>query len=114
MKSYQDFNSIYLYRDFVDFRKGSNGLCSLIDHNFNLKDLDFTLFLFTNRAKNKIKALYWDNTGFALWYKSLEKNRYFWPNLEDEIMSLKPEELGRLLDGMSIIGHEKVTFSHLF
>ncbi|NUW66080.1 IS66 family insertion sequence element accessory protein TnpB [Vibrio coralliilyticus] len=40
------------------------------------------LFLFTNKQRDKIKVLYWDKTGFALWYKCLEKAKYKWPSKE--------------------------------
>ncbi|MBS9834889.1 IS66 family insertion sequence element accessory protein TnpB [Vibrio alginolyticus] len=36
------------------------------------------MFLFTNKQRDKIKVLYWDKTGFALWYKRLEKAKYKW------------------------------------
>ncbi|MEZ8579182.1 IS66 family insertion sequence element accessory protein TnpB [Vibrio splendidus] len=64
--------AIYLYRDFVDFRKSINGLAAIIEGETELSLHTGALFLFTNKQRDKIKVLYWDETGFALWYKRLE------------------------------------------
>ncbi|WGY46866.1 IS66 family insertion sequence element accessory protein TnpB [Vibrio sp. ABG19] len=55
------------------------------------------------------KVLYWDKTGFALWYKRLEKAKYKWPTKEkSEVFTLTQFELDRLLSGFTIIGHKPV------
>ncbi|PMG53606.1 IS66 family insertion sequence element accessory protein TnpB, partial [Vibrio lentus] len=67
------------------------------------------LFLFTNKQRDKIKVLSWDKTGFALWYKRLEKAKYKWPTKEkNEVFTLTQFELDRLLSGFTIIGQELV------
>ncbi|WP_305842926.1 IS66 family insertion sequence element accessory protein TnpB [Photobacterium leiognathi] len=71
---------IYLYRECVDFRKSINGLAAIIENNTDLPLGTGALFLFTNKQRDKIKILYWDKTGFALWYKRLEKAKYKWPS----------------------------------
>ena len=60
---------IYLYRESVGFRKSINGLAAIIESDTDLPLGSGALFMFTN----KIKVLYWDKIGFALWYKRLEK-----------------------------------------
>ncbi|MEZ9361401.1 IS66 family insertion sequence element accessory protein TnpB [Vibrio cyclitrophicus] len=51
-----------------------------------------------NKQRDKIKVLYWDKTGFALWYKRLEKAKYKWPTKEqNEVFTLTQFELDRLL-----------------
>ncbi|WP_299020014.1 IS66 family insertion sequence element accessory protein TnpB [uncultured Photobacterium sp.] len=71
--------AIYLYRHFVDFRKSINGLAALVESETTLALDSGALFLFTNKQRDKIKILYWDTTGFALWYKRLEKDKFKWP-----------------------------------
>lgn len=67
------------------------------------------VFLFTNKQCDKIKVLYWDKTGFALWYKRLEKAKYKWPSKErNEVFTLTQFELDRLLSDFTIIGHKPV------
>jgi hypothetical protein len=41
------------------------------------------LFVFGCKQRNKIKVLYWDKTGFCLWYKRLEKDKFKWPRRMD-------------------------------
>lgn len=101
--------AIYLYREFVDFRKSINGLAALVESETDLALNSGALFLFTNKQRDKIKILYWDTTGFALWYKRLEKAKFKWPAREKkQVFTLSQSELDRLLAGFTIIGHKPV------
>lgn len=101
--------AIYLYREFVDFRKSINGLAALVEAETDLPLDSGALFLFTNKQRDKIKVLYWDKTGFALWYKRLEKAKFKWPAQEKkQVFTLSQFELDRLLSGFTIIGHKPV------
>ncbi|UJF18521.1 IS66 family insertion sequence element accessory protein TnpB [Vibrio sp. SS-MA-C1-2] len=82
MKRMLSAPEIYLYRKSVDFRKSINGLAAIIESDTNLPLLRGALFLFTNKQQDKIKVLYWDETGFALWCKRLEKAKYKWLSAE--------------------------------
>ncbi|ELB2889300.1 TPA: IS66 family insertion sequence element accessory protein TnpB [Vibrio vulnificus] len=109
MKRMLSAPEIYLYRESVDFRKSINGLAAIIESDTNLLLGSGALFLFTNKQRDKIKVLYWDKTGFALWYKRLEKAKYKWPTKEkNEVFTLTQFELDRLLSGFTIIGHKPV------
>ena len=100
---------VFLYREAVDFRKSINGLSSLVASDVSLPLSSGALFLFVNRQRDKIKILYWDKTGFALWYKRLEKDKFQWPSKHSEpVLYLNQEALSRLLDGFSIIGHSEI------
>ncbi len=72
-------SQVYLHRDFVDFRKSINGLAAIVETDMALPLMSGALFVFCNKGKDKLKILYWDNTGFALWYKRLEKDKFKWP-----------------------------------
>ncbi|GAD90914.1 putative transposase [Vibrio halioticoli NBRC 102217] len=105
---------VYLYRESVDFRKSINGLAAIIESDTDLSLGSGALFLFTNKQRDKIKVLYWDKTGFALWYKRLEKAKYKWPTQEkNEVFTLTQFELDRLLSGFTIIGHKPVKINNL-
>ena len=60
------------------------------------------IFVFGNRSRNKIKILYWDRTGFCLWYKRLEKNTFKWPRKGETVLNLSNEQFDWLLRGLDI------------
>ena len=61
------------------------------------------LFAFTSKRRDMIHLLYWDKSGFAHWEKRLEKEKFRWPlKMEGEVVSLTPEQLSWLLDGLDI------------
>ncbi len=65
--------AVYLHREPVDFRQSINGLAARVEGSMHLSPLSGALFLFCNRRRNRLKILYWDQTGFALWYTSASK-----------------------------------------
>ena len=69
MKMFVEPADIYLYMDVVDFRKSINGLIVVVEQDMNLNPFRDALFVFCNKKRDKVKILYWDKTGFALWYK---------------------------------------------
>ena len=104
MRSLDAFDGIYLHRGVVDMRKSINGLSLIVSEEMELYLFGRYLFVFCNRRKNKLKVLYWDETGFAMWYKRLEKDRFRWPlKVADEVMTLSPEQLQWLLSGYDIL-----------
>jgi len=56
----------------VDMRKSFDGLSGLVEECFRQDLLDGHLFLFVNRRRDRIKALYFDHDGLAIWYKKQE------------------------------------------
>ena len=109
MKRMLESPHVYLYRQAVDFRKSINGLAAIVESDTALPLGSGALFLFTNRQRDKIKILYWDTTGFALWYKRLENARFKWPSQEkSSVLTLTQWELDRLLAGFTIVGHQPI------
>lgn len=95
--------AVYLHREAVDFRLAINGLSVLIEQGLGRSPFVEAFYVFINRGRNKIKILYWERNGFCLWQKRLEKDRFAWPDSgQDEIVSLRIEELEWLLDGFDI------------
>ena len=94
---------VYLHRDAVDFRKQINGLSVLVQEAMALSPFEAGLFVFCNKQRNQLKVLYWDATGFALWQKRLEKDKFKWPRRHgDEVIALGHEQWSWLLRGFDI------------
>ena len=83
-------------------RKSINGLSILVEQAMDQKPFSGDLFVFCNRLRTIVKILYWDHNGFCLWHKRLEKDRFKWPQSEEEVVSVERRELFWLLDGLSL------------
>jgi len=89
---------IYLCCGETDMRKQINGLMALVQSSFSLDPFSEAVFVFCNRARNRIKILEWDADGFWLYFKRLEKGRFRWPDSDkNKTMILSGEELYMLL-----------------
>ena len=111
MRMFVDPSDIYLHIDAVDFRKSINGLVVVVEQQLELSPLSDAMFIFSNKKRDKLKILYWDKTGFALWYKRLEKQRFKWPK-DDQLsrLVLSEQQLDWLLGGYDIIGHKPLQY----
>lgn len=94
---------VYLCREPVDMRKSIDGLSLLVQEAMELNPFEAAVFVFCNRARDKVKILFWERNGFVVWYKRLESERFKWPErLEGETISLSGAQLNWLLDGYDI------------
>jgi transposase len=91
---------IYVRPGITDMRKQVNGLSEIVEQQMNRSAMSGSLFLFCNRDRRLIKCVYWDRNGFCLWLKRLEKDRFPWPNTEEQARQITTGELGMLLDGI--------------
>jgi transposase len=91
---------IYLYRPSCDMRKSFDGLCGLIRLELNQDPLTGSLFVFCNRHRNRVKLLYWDSDGLAIWYKRLEKGTFSRPDICAEDGRIDRRDLNLLLEGV--------------
>ena len=68
------------------------------------------LFLFRSRGGDRLKALYWDKDGMALWYKRLEEGTFKLPRVEPSARSveLRASELAMMLDGIDLRSVKRV------
>ena len=113
MKLLADVSAVYLHRDAVDFRKSINGLVLIVEQEMALSPFADALFVFCNKSRDKLKLVYWDKTGFCLWYKRLEKAKYKWPRDHHEpVLNLNEQQWQWLLGGYDIIGHQTLHYAH--
>jgi transposase len=95
---------IYLCTSPTDMRKGFDTLAALVKEFLGQDPLSGHLFLFVGRTKDRLKILYWDADGFALWYKRLEEGTFRMPRAgtDDASVELKASELAMMLEGIDL------------
>lgn len=74
---------IYFCSQPVDLRRGFDGLSGMVESVFAMNVLDGHLFLFVNRRRDRIKALWWEPGGLVLWYKRLEQGTFEMPRAHE-------------------------------
>jgi transposase len=93
---------VYVATGVTDMRKSINSLSILVADQLDLDPLSGHLFAFCNRKRDTVKILYWDRNGFCLWHKRLEKDRFRWPESNEDVVNIRGHELAWLLDGLSV------------
>jgi len=95
---------VYLCTATADMRKGFDSLAALVKDFLGQDPLSGHLFLFVGRSRDRLKILYWDTDGFALWYKRLEEGTYRLPTARENQhgVELKASELAMLLEGIDL------------
>ena len=94
---------IFLHAHPTDMRKSFDGLCGLVRSVFQADPLDGSLFLFVNRRRDRIKLLWWDRDGLALFYKRLEAGTFEAVSAADDAATVEIDaaQLAMLLSGVS-------------
>jgi transposase len=106
--------SIYIRPGKTDMRKQINGLSVLVETDMAKDPFSGSLFLFCNRGRKLLKAIYWDRTGFCMWQKRLEKHRFPWPQTEEETREITAVELKMLLDGIDFFkAHTELNYTNV-
>ena len=95
---------VYLCLTACDMRKSFDGLHALVREHLELDAFAGHLFVFASRRKDRIKILYWDRDGFAVWAKRLEEGTYAIPFAEEDEArrEITAQELGALLSGIDL------------
>ena len=95
---------IYLCVQPVDLRKSFDGLSGLVESVFQQNILDGHLFLFVNKRRDRMKAMWWDRDGFIIWYKRLERGSFEIPQRsgDEQHLTIDATELAMLLGGVSL------------
>ena len=95
---------IYLCTGSTAMRKGFDSLAALVREGLGYDPLSGHLFLFVGRHRDRLKILYWDKDGFALWYKRLEEGTFRLPAAKKvgASVELAASELAMLLAGIDL------------
>ena len=98
-------SEIYLYTSAVDMRRSFDGLLSIVQAEFKRDVRAGDLFVFINKRGDRLKALWWDTDGLAIFMKRLESGTYQRPSAKDAKgchLTLDRVQLGLLLSGIEL------------
>jgi transposase len=94
---------ILLCTQAVDLRRSFDGLAALVRDHLGADPLSGHLFVFRNKAGDRVKLLYWDRDGFAIWYKRLEEGVFQFPDgSAGHGVTVSAADLAMLLDGVDL------------
>jgi transposase len=95
----------------TDMRKSFDSLAGLVEQQLGQDPLAGDLFVFRSKRGDRLKLLYWDSDGLAIWYKRLEVGTFVFPTPDAQRTSVgahgllvRPAELAMLLDGIDLAG----------
>lgn len=95
---------VFLATAATDMRKSFDGLQGLVQQVFDEDALSGHLFLFVNRRRDRVKILFWDRDGLAIWYKRLESGTFQLPPVRDDQAGVELDaiQLSLLLGGIDL------------
>ena len=101
---------IFLRPGYTDLRKAVNGLAIIIEQQMAGEPFSGNVYLFCNRERKLLKAVYWEKNGFWLCQKRLEKDKYPWPESGEAARELCSDELSMLLSGIDFFKAHKPVY----
>ena len=91
----------------IDFRNGFDGLAALVRDSLGQNPFDGSLYLFAGMGGRRLKILYWDRDGLAVWMKRLEQGTFRWPSPEAQQVEWSTAELAAVLGGIDLKGSRR-------
>ena len=93
---------VFLCTHPTDMRRSFDGLAMLVEEVVRGDPYSGHLFVFRNRRGDRVKILYWDRTGYAIWYKRLEEGVFRFPGAEEGRIEIEGMELAMILEGIDL------------
>ena len=93
---------IFLATQPADMRRGFDGLAALTTSVIGQDPLSGHLFVFRNRRGDRLKILYWDRDGLAIWAKRLERGTFRFPDPTGDRLEVTPAEMAAILEGIDL------------
>jgi transposase len=109
MLSWPQTVRIFLCTEPTDMRRGFDRLAATAHVLTQQDPLSGHLFVFLNRRRNRVKILYWDRSGYCLWYKRLEAGRFHLPFFAKEHHSIELDaaSVTLMLEGIDLAGSKR-------
>ena len=97
--------AIYCATTPVDLRRSFDGLAAATKDALVKDPRSGALFLFVNKAGDRLKALWWDRTGYCILYKRLERGVFRFPTAMrpgDASVAIDAAEFAKILEGLDL------------
>lgn len=91
----------------TDMRRSFDGLFAMTQQVLRGDPLSGALFVFTNRRADRVKILFWEKSGLAIYYKRLEKGVFHFPESDGQCVEVEATELALLLEGIELRGAKR-------
>lgn len=88
----------------ADMRCAFDGLMARVLTVLDQDPFSGHLFVFRNKRRDRVKILFWDRSGFCLWYKRLEKGTFHFPETTEASVEVEASELALILEGLDLRG----------
>ncbi len=101
---------LFIATQLVDGRKGPDSLITLVRDVLGQDIFDGHLFVFFTRRRDRVRIVYWDRNGIAMWTKRLERGRFCFQTEGDvsiDVRTIEAAELGLILEGIDLDGARK-------
>jgi transposase len=98
---------IFLCLEAADMRRSFDGLARMVEAFVGADPLSGHLFVFRNRRGDRLKILYWERDGYAIWYKRLEAGTFVFPERDGASVGVSAAELAMILEGVELRGVKK-------
>jgi len=87
----------------TDMRRSFDGLARMTEEVCRSDPFSGHLFVFCNKRRDRVKVLYWDRDGYALWYKRLEEGTFRFPaGGSAQVLEMRAPDLWALLEGIDL------------
>ena len=113
MLTFSRTTRVFLAVEPTDMRKGFDGLFALVENVIREDPFSGHLFVFRNRRRDRLKILWWDRDGLAIFYKRIEKGAFQFPTdaavrkskplpKSSQRCEIRADELALLLEGIDL------------
>ena len=101
---------VYICTEKMDMRRSFDGLARGVEEVINQDPLSGHLFVFLNKRRDRIKILFWDKCGYAIYYKRLEEGAFHLPETRETVqggIKVPLSTLNLILEGVSVLRIQK-------
>ena len=101
---------LFIATQLVDGRKGPDSLMTMVRDLLSEDIFEGHLFIFFTRRRDRVRIIYWDRNGLAMWTKRLERGRFRFQQREDatiNVRTIEAAELALVLEGIDLAGAKR-------